>query len=120
MVERFRASGLDVELQRPQRLPVVPVGVDISAYRIIQEALTNALKHGADRTAAVSLAVSSRAVSIHASNPSSGARGSGANLGLPGMAERVALLGGSLSHGVDEMGQFVVSASLPLTTGESR
>lgn len=120
MVERFRASGLEVDLEMPERLPAVPAGVDISAYRIIQEALTNALKHGADRTAAVSLAVSGGAVSIRASNPSSGARGSGGNLGLLGMAERVSLLGGSLAHGVDEMGHFVVSASLPLRPGESR
>ncbi len=55
LVAEFRASGLDVELQIDDQLPVLGAGVDVSAYRIVQEALTNALKYGADRTAALSL-----------------------------------------------------------------
>jgi signal transduction histidine kinase len=114
LVDRFRASGLDVDLLIDEPLPAVPVGVDVSAYRIVQEALTNALKYGADRTASLRLAGTPTALSIQASNPSNGSTGAGSGLGLLGMAERVSLLGGSLSHGVTGAGRFELAATLPL------
>ncbi len=117
LVQGFRTSGLHVDLVLPDPLPQIPPGVDVSAYRIIQEALTNALKHGSNRTASASLTVSAETVSIRTSNPQ-GQGGVGAGLGLRGMAERVSLLGGDLAHGVDEDGRFVVSASLPLTQSD--
>ena len=114
LVDRFRAGGLDVDLLIDGPLPPVPAGVDVSAYRIVQEALTNALRYGADRTASLRVIGTATALSIEASNPSNGSTGSGSGLGLLGMAERVALLGGSLSHGVTGTGRFELAATLPL------
>jgi signal transduction histidine kinase len=114
LVERFRASGLDVDLALDP-VPQLPAGLDVSAYRIVQEALTNALRYGADRTAALRVTCTPTALSILASNPDGAARASaGSGLGLLGMAERVSLLGGSLSHGPTADGRFELSATLPV------
>jgi signal transduction histidine kinase len=114
LVDEFRDRGLTVELRLPEPLPELPAAVDLSAYRIVQEALTNALKHGADRTACVVLTRDRQALRIDASNPANGRSGDGSRLGLLGMLERVSLVGGTLDHGVDPTGRFVVHASLPL------
>ncbi len=114
LVAAFRASGLEVDVDVPEVLPDLPAGVDVSAYRIVQEALTNALRYGADKTAQVRVAATNDEVSIEASNPSAGEQtSSGAGLGLMGVAERVSLLGGRLSHGEYD-GRFVLRASLPV------
>ncbi len=114
LVAAFRASGLTIDLDVPESLPRLPAGVDVSAYRIVQEALTNALRYGTDHTARLRVAATTEALSIEASNPSSGRGGSGAGLGLVGIAERVALLGGQLTHGVRD-GHFELTASLPVS-----
>ena len=113
LVAAFRASGLDVDFDVPEPLPSLPAGVDVSAYRIVQEALTNALRYGSDRTARLSVQATPREVSIEASNPSAGMTGSGAGLGLVGVAERVTMLGGQLTHGLRD-GRFELHASLPV------
>jgi signal transduction histidine kinase len=115
LVAAFRASGLDIDVEVAEDLPSLPAGVDVSAYRIVQEALTNALRYGSDRTARLRVVATSAEVSIEASNPSSGTGGSGAGLGLVGVSERVALLGGRLTHGVRD-GRFELHARLPLVT----
>lgn len=116
LVQRFRAEGLQVALHVTETLPSLPAGIDVSAYRIVQEALTNALRYGADRTAALEVSCNTRALSIRASNPSNGATGMGSGLGLLGIAERVSLLGGTLSHGLDDEGRFRLEATLPVST----
>ena len=113
LVEEFRESGLQVRLEVDEVLPPLPSGLDVSAYRIVQEALTNALKHGSDRTASVRLAATPTALAIEACNPANGHSGGGSGLGLMGIGERVALLGGRISHGVDG-GQFRLSVTMPL------
>ncbi len=115
LLDRFRASGLDVSLEIDEPLPALPAGVDVSAYRIVQEALTNALKYGGDRTAALRLGRSARGLSIRATNPGGGDGGQGSGLGLLGIGERVSLLGGSLTHGVTGDGRFELTAELPVT-----
>jgi signal transduction histidine kinase len=115
LVAAFRASGLSVDLDVPDPLPRLPAGVDVSAYRIVQEALTNALRYGADRTTSLRVAATPTTLSIEATNPAGGESGSGSGLGLLGIAERVALLGGQLSHGVRD-GRFELTASLPVAT----
>ncbi len=112
LVAAFRASGLTIDLEVPETLPRLSAGVDVSAYRIVQEALTNALRYGSDQTARLRVAATTDCLSIEATNPSSGRGGSGAGLGLVGIAERVALLGGHLSHGVRD-GRFELTARLP-------
>jgi signal transduction histidine kinase len=113
LVNAFRASGLDVDLEVTGPLPPLPAGVDVSAYRIVQEALTNALRYGADRTARLRVATTPEVLRIEATNPSRGAPSAGSGLGLLGMAERVSLLGGSLTHGVND-GRFELAATLPV------
>jgi signal transduction histidine kinase len=113
LVAAFRASGLAVDVDLPEALPELPAGVDVSAYRIVQEALTNALRYGSDRTARLRVATTPREVSIEASNPSAGLTGAGAGLGLVGLAERVAILGGRLTHGMND-GRYELRATLPV------
>jgi signal transduction histidine kinase len=118
LVERFRADGLDVDLalELPDPAPQLPSGVDISAYRIVQEALTNALRYAPDRAADLRLSATPERVAIVASNSSAGRTGSGSGLGLLGIAERVSVLGGTLTHGTGPDGRFRLDATLPVTT----
>lgn len=113
LVQDFRARGLDVDADLPDPVPSVPAGVDVSAYRIAQEVLTNALRYAADRTVALRVALSGATLSISASNASDGRSGSGSGLGLLGVAERVKVLGGTLRHGNDG-GRFELEAKLPV------
>ena len=111
------AAGLAVSLSilgdRPSTLPA---SVDLSAFRIVQEGLTNALKHSGEREAAVIVEYRARSlhVTIRNAGPtvSASARSGGGN-GLVGMQERVALHGGTLDVGPLPSGGFVVEAELP-------
>ncbi len=115
LVSAFRESGLDVESEL--RLPTEPLpgGVDVSAYRVVQEALTNALKYGAGP---VSLEVSRAedVLRISCVNGVAAAHSNGSGLGLRGMAERVSLIGGTLRHGLAD-GRFEVEVEIPLAPG---
>jgi signal transduction histidine kinase len=117
LVEDFRSSGLAVDYVAAE-LPELTPGLDVSVYRIVQEALTNALKHGGGRTADVRLSASSADLSIRASNPVNGTSGDGSGLGLVGIAERVSLLGGRIQHGRDDEGRFELQVTLPLSRAE--
>lgn len=124
LLETFRAGGLDVDAS--VQLPAEPLagGVDVSAYRVVQEALTNASKHGDDRAVALSINGSPTDLHIRATNRTSHRANrdvpSGSRLGLLGMAERVSLLGGRMSHGTSD-GEFVLEVVLPLSPdGERR
>jgi len=112
LVGQFREGGLDVELQLDEELPPLPAGIDVSAYRIAEEALTNALRYG-DGTASLEVKSMGSGVAIRASNPSAiGHDLGGSGLGLRGIAERVSLLGGTMTHGVSD-GRFELAATLP-------
>jgi signal transduction histidine kinase len=116
LLETFRAGGLDVEASI--QLPTEPLagGVDVSAFRVVQEALTNALKYGDDRAVALSINGSPTSLHIRAANRAGKYGASGSGLGLVGMAERVGLLGGQISHG-SQGGEFVLDVKLPLAPG---
>jgi signal transduction histidine kinase len=117
LVDQFRANGLRIDLDFVQPSPPLPAGIDVSAYRIVQEALTNALRYGADGAASLSIACAKDAVSIRSSNVSSGSsRSLGSGLGLLGIAERIAVLGGTFSHGITPEGRFELAVTLPVTT----
>jgi signal transduction histidine kinase len=114
LVDRFRADGLEVDLAVDEALPSLPPGVDVSAYRIVQEALTNALRYSLDRTARLDVARTATGVRIRAVNRCNGAGGAGSGLGLVGMKERVSVLGGTLVAGTPRPGVFEVEATLPV------
>jgi signal transduction histidine kinase len=114
LVERHRAAGLHVTISsRGERRPL-PSGVDRGAYRILQEALTNAARHG-DGSADVELAFSAGALEITVANPLGSeppASANGGGHGVIGMRERAALLGGSLEAGT-RGGLFRLHVRLP-------
>jgi signal transduction histidine kinase len=115
LVESFRGSGLRVDLEVEGPMSPLPAGVDLSAYRIVQEALTNALKYAADRAASLRVRRTPSHLSIRAENAAGVGVVGGSGLGLLGMAERVSLFGGSLTHGPTGDGRFVLTATLPIT-----
>ncbi len=119
LVDAARRAGLAVELSTPGAFSPVPSGVGICAYRIVQESLSNASQHAPGAVVTVSVSQQRDAVVLRVSNgpglPSSALfRERGSGLGLAGMRERVAVLGGSFSAGPAPDGDFVVSAVLPL------
>lgn len=116
LVAQFERSGLAVAYERSGDPTPVSTAVDIVAYRVIQEGLTNALRHGPG-TADLDVEVGPRSVSIRVSNPLVKRSHAGTGHGLVGMAERVASVRGSVEYGVTE-GSFVVGATLPVTEPE--
>ncbi|HRD64503.1 MAG TPA: hypothetical protein PL137_26640, partial [Nocardioides sp.] len=94
----------------------LPAALDVSAYRVVAEALTNAERYAADRAVQLELRTDPRQLLIRAANASSGASGAGSGLGLVGVAERVSLLGGTLST-TDDGGRFVLEVRLPIRSG---
>jgi signal transduction histidine kinase len=115
LVERHRAAGLDVTSSiYGERRPLAAT-VDRGAYRIIQEALTNAARHG-NGNARVQIAFGESELEVFVENvlvPGRPTRSEGGGHGLVGMRERAALLGGSLQAGPRE-GRFEVRARLPI------
>ncbi len=120
LLERHHAAGMTVEIAVDgSPLPLAP-GPDQAAYRILQESLTNAARHGSGPVD-VNIAYGQRQLELRISNPttSNGAREPGARgYGILGMRERAALLGGSL-HACARDGRFQVKASLPYTAAAS-
>jgi signal transduction histidine kinase len=116
LVEEHRRRGLRVELDSDVLDADLPAAVDVSGYRIVGEALTNAERYAADGTVELEVRVSGDDLVVRASNASSGRTGAGSGLGLVGMAERVALLGGAMST-VTTDGRFVLEVRLPVRTG---
>jgi signal transduction histidine kinase len=118
LVDRVRAAGTPVRLEVDGPPAWLPAGVDLAAYRIVQEALTNTLKHaGPGAEASVHLAVRAEYVDVEVTNDGAGrpaAPASGHGNGLRGIAERVDLLGGRLMIEPDPDGGFTVRARLPI------
>ena len=98
LVDRLREGGLQVDAELDLAGRTVPGGVDVSAYRVVQEALTNAVRHGRGR-ATLRVAAHGRRPRDPLHQPANGHATSGAGLGLLGMAERVAVLGGRVRTG---------------------
>jgi signal transduction histidine kinase len=112
----LRAAGLKVSLSIEGDQTVLPPAVDVSAYRIVQEALTNVLKHAGPACAEVTVSCIGSAVTIEVTDDGSGKGVSPAltgGQGLVGMRERVAVFGGDLRAGPRPGGGFTVCARLP-------
>lgn len=113
LAERYRAAGLDIDVHVHGPRRTLAPGADQAAFRILQEALTNAARHGEGGTAEVGLAFGDDAVEITVTNPiAAGASPNGERHGLVGMRERAALLGGSIRVDATD-GLFRVRALLP-------
>jgi signal transduction histidine kinase len=113
LIAGFAKSGLDVQLDVQGDLAALPAGVQLSAYRIIQESLTNALRHGADGRAMVRVTALPAELVIKITNNAAVGNTARRGFGLVGMAERAALLGGSVQHRM-ESGQFELVARMPI------
>jgi signal transduction histidine kinase len=117
LVDQARAAGLDVTLAEEGERRAVPPGVDLAAFRIVQEALTNARKHAGAVAAQVHVRYSESGVEVEIENAASEnlpRNGDGAGHGLVGMRERVRVYGGTLDTGPQAGGGFRVRATLPL------
>ncbi len=117
LVKTVRDAGLPVELRvEGEQTPLTP-SVDVSAYRILQEALTNVVKHAGPARAYVVVRYGGREVELEVTDNGHGpVDGNGPGYGLAGMRERVELHGGTLEAGKGNGGGFTVKALLPLET----
>jgi signal transduction histidine kinase len=112
-----REAGLPVKLAITGDHAEVPAAIDVSVYRIVQEALTNVLKHAGRARADVSIGCAGSAVTIEVTDDGmsgAGARDMAGGHGLAGMRERAAIFGGELQAGPRPGGGFAVRARLPL------
>jgi signal transduction histidine kinase len=119
LAEGLRQAGVKVSVHVDGERPAVPPGLDLTAYRIVQEALTNVLKHAGPATVEVTIDYHPDSVGIDvvddgrgaSTAPADGQPGDGH--GLLGMRERVAVFGGRLTAGSRVGGGFQVTATLP-------
>ena len=116
LVEDVRAAGVDVTADVEVDPASLPAAVDVSAYRIVQEALTNVMKHAGPCTAHVVVRRSGDALLLEVRDDGAGGRpGPGSGRGLPGMRERARVLGGTVAAGAASGGRgFLVDVRLPL------
>ncbi len=117
LVERARGAGVPVTVSVEGERRELPPGLDLAAYRVVQEALTNVVKHSGGAPTEVSLQYRADAVEVRIADRGSGSRegrlGSGGH-GLVGMRERVRMYGGELRAGRRRGGGFEVHVRLPL------
>jgi signal transduction histidine kinase len=131
LLESARTGGVRVSCEITGAPRALPGGVDLSAYRIVQEALSNAIRHAPGSRVQVGLYYGEAALVIEVRNPGAAAAlerdedvlgrdvlGRGGGHGIIGMRERAAMLGGHLSAGPTIHDEFLVTAALPLDGGD--
>lgn len=120
LAERVRAAGVPVALSVTGSVRTLPPGLEQCAYRIVQESLTNVIKHARPSSATVDLRYGTRALAVHITDDGCGGRsrpavrGTGGGQGMLGMRERAALYGGTLTAGPRPDGGFEVTLVLPI------
>ena len=117
LLDNIRGTGLPVEAMVEGTPCHLSPGVDLTAYRVVQEGLTNALKHAGEAHARVLLRYGEEALEVEIADDGRGPPPDGtepAGHGLIGMRERVALFGGSLETGARPGGGFIVRARIPV------
>jgi signal transduction histidine kinase len=120
LVDRTRAAGLEVDLAVEGERRTLAPGIDLAAYRILQEALTNVLKHAGATRAAVTIRYGHNALALCVEDDGSGISPgrNGEGHGLIGMHERVSVYSGTLETGNRPDGGFRILARLPLDAAE--
>ncbi|MFJ2705769.1 sensor histidine kinase [Streptomyces sp. NPDC087428] len=119
LVEQAASAGLTVTVTADGARGAVPPGADLAAFRIVQEALTNVVRHSGSRTAEVRIGYEPGRVRLRIDDrgPATGTDAGGSGNGLAGMRERAAALGGTIEAGTRPDGGFRVRAELPLPAG---
>ena len=119
LVAQAREAGVEVDVRTDGDLALLPRGLDLTAYRIVQEALTNVLKHAAAHRVQILLRCRGRCLDIDVTDDgTSAAAPSPGGFGLAGMRERVSVYGGTVQAGHRDGGGFQVHARLPVEAGE--
>ncbi|MGW0963461.1 sensor histidine kinase [Streptomyces gelaticus] len=121
LVEQAARTGLTVTVETDGERPSVPPGADLAAFRIVQEALTNVVRHSGSRTARVRIVYAPGRIRLRIDDegPATGGDAGGSGNGLAGMRERAAALGGTIEAGPRADGGFRIRAELPLPSGSS-
>jgi signal transduction histidine kinase len=117
LVRRAEAAGLSVEVEQAEQLPSLPANVGGAAYRIVQEALTNVVRHAGAATVSIRICQEDGDLVVVVDDDGAGGPGSlaaGGGSGIRGMRDRAAALGGQLTAGPRPGGGFRVRARLPL------
>jgi signal transduction histidine kinase len=115
LVAQAREAGLQVDVRVEGEAVELPAGVDLTAYRLVQEGLTNAIKHAQAKRAEVVVHYSDGEVEVMVSDDGRGVgTGDGGGQGLVGMRERVSVYGGNLDAGPKPGGGYRLRAKLPL------
>jgi signal transduction histidine kinase len=118
LVAQAREAGLPVDLRIEGEPVQLPAGLDLTAYRLVQEGLTNTLKHARARQAQVFVSYGGSDLEVTVSDDGRGGGGDGrGGHGLVGMRERVSVYGGELEAGPRPEGGYRLRARLPLTSG---
>jgi len=122
LLDRAKAAGLDAHADIQLNGHAIPIAVEQAGFRIVQEALTNVMRHAAASRALVTLRVKADTLHIDVTDDGRGAHQprvpTAGGHGLQGMTERAAALGGEVSAGPAERGGWHVHAQLPLTHGK--
>ncbi|GAA1139342.1 histidine kinase [Kribbella jejuensis] len=114
LVADLRGAGLDVTLTLPSTAPELDAAISLTAYRIVQESLTNIVKHSAATTATVTVTLVGASIGLEVVDPGPArSSGTGSGHGLIGLEERARLVGGRVEYGVHGNG-FRVHATLPV------
>jgi signal transduction histidine kinase len=119
LVAEVREAGVEVTVRTDGDLAAIPRGVDLSAYRIVQECLTNVLRHARARRVEISLRCQGRIIDIDVTDDGAAAGPPApGGFGLVGMRERVTVYGGTVQAGPRDAGGYRVHARLPFEAGE--
>jgi signal transduction histidine kinase len=116
LVDRVRETGVPVTLMVTGTFDSLPPGVDLAAYRVVQETLTNAVRHAAGATVTVEVTGTAEELRVDVADTGglAAAPGSGSGRGLAGLRERLSVYGGTLTAGRRPTGGYRVVAAIPL------
>ena len=120
LADRLRSSGVELVVRTEGDPVALPAGLDLAAYRIAQEAVTNAVRHAGTGTISVTVRYGRDVLEIDVlDDGGTAADDAGGGFGLRGMAERAALYGGAVEHGPRPTGGYRVHTRLPLPAVDS-